>query len=127
MSDKPLKSAYELTMERLRAKDREQGVEQQVLTDAQKAEIARLRQETKAKLAEIEIRSQSDLLVRPVERALRLRIGPDAEASLRTWLRIRDTDLLGRYAAREVDLRFRGSVVLRELRKTTRGREDGSS
>jgi len=89
--------------------------------------LLRAAQELGVELAEIEIRSQSDLLVRPVERALRLRIGPDAEASLRTWLRIRDTDLLGRYAAREVDLRFRGSVVLRELRKTTRGREDGSS
>lgn len=51
-----LKSAYELAMERLRAKDREEGVEESApLTDAQKARIAELRSEAKAKLAEIEI------------------------------------------------------------------------
>ena len=54
--DKPLKSAYELAMERLRAEDREAGVEEpKPLTDGQKKEIARLRQEAKAKLAELEI------------------------------------------------------------------------
>jgi len=43
-------------MVRLRAKDREAGVEEDApLTAKQKAEIARLRQEAKAKLAEIEI------------------------------------------------------------------------
>ncbi|MDX1389168.1 MAG: hypothetical protein R3344_08260 [Acidobacteriota bacterium] len=53
--EKPLKSSYELAMERLRAKDREEGVEHEELTGKQKKEIARLRQEAKAKLAEIEI------------------------------------------------------------------------
>lgn len=54
--DEPLKSAYELAMERLRAEDREAGVEEEKpLTDEQKQEIARLRQEAKAKLAELEI------------------------------------------------------------------------
>jgi hypothetical protein len=54
--DEPLKSAYELAMERLRAEDREAGVEEpKPLTDDQKEEIARLRQEAKAKLAELEI------------------------------------------------------------------------
>lgn len=53
---KPLKSAFELAMERLRAKDRDEGVEDAgPLTEEQKAEIARLRQEAKAKLAEMEI------------------------------------------------------------------------
>lgn len=51
-----LKSAYELAMERLRAQDREAGIkESKPLTAAQKKEIAELRQEAKAKLAEIEI------------------------------------------------------------------------
>jgi hypothetical protein len=51
-----LKSAYELAMERLRAQDREGGVEQaRPLGDEQKKTIARLRQEAKAKLAELEI------------------------------------------------------------------------
>ncbi len=54
--DKPLKSAYELAMERLRARDREEGREEPAaLTDAQKAEIAELRRETEAKLAELDI------------------------------------------------------------------------
>jgi septal ring factor EnvC (AmiA/AmiB activator) len=56
MADQPLKSAYELAMERLNKRDREEGVEQeQPLTADQKKEIARLRQEAQAKLAEIEI------------------------------------------------------------------------
>ena len=47
---------FELAMERLRAKDRAEGVDEDLpLTDEQKEEIARLRQEAKAKIAEIEI------------------------------------------------------------------------
>jgi hypothetical protein len=54
--DKPLKSAYELAMERLRARDREEGRgEAGPLTDEQKEEIARLRGEARSKLAELEI------------------------------------------------------------------------
>jgi len=53
--DRPLKSAYELAMERLRARDKDEGVDETPLSDEQKAEITRLRQETKAKLAELEI------------------------------------------------------------------------
>ena len=56
MPEQPPKSSYELAMERLRAKDREAGIEEaKPLSDAQKAEIARLRQEAQAKLAELEI------------------------------------------------------------------------
>jgi len=56
MAKGELKSAYELAMERLRDQDRAEGVEQErPLTDGQKEEIARVRQEAKAKLAEIEI------------------------------------------------------------------------
>ena len=56
MPEQPPKSSYELAMERLRARDREAGIEEaKPLTDAQKAEIARLRQEAQAKLAELEI------------------------------------------------------------------------
>ena len=54
--DKPLKSAYELAMERLRAKDRDEGVaEGPPLTPKQKERIAELRREAEAKLAELEI------------------------------------------------------------------------
>jgi hypothetical protein len=54
--DRPLRSAYELALERLREKDRLEGSEpRKALSAAQKREIARLRQEAQAKLAELEI------------------------------------------------------------------------
>lgn len=60
--DKPLQSAYELAMARLRAKDREEGVEEaKPLTEAQKDEIARLRRDAQAKLAEMEILHRKNL------------------------------------------------------------------
>ena len=65
MSDKPeppLKSAYELAMERLKAKDRDEGVKASgPLTGAQKSRIAELRQEAQAKLAELEILHKKNL------------------------------------------------------------------
>jgi len=62
MSEKtPLKSAYELAMERLQSQDREAGVEKSLpLTDDQKRTIAELRQTAKAKLAELEILHRKD-------------------------------------------------------------------
>lgn len=63
MSDeKPLKSSYELALERLRSQDKEQGVEEPAsLTPKQKREIARLRDEARAKLAELEILHRKDV------------------------------------------------------------------
>ena len=62
MSDKPLKSAFELAMERLKAKDRDEGVEETgPLSKKQKERIAELRQEAQAKLAELEILHQKNL------------------------------------------------------------------
>ena len=55
-ADSEPKSAYEIAMERLRAKDRADGVDApKALTDMQKERIAELRREAKAKLAELEI------------------------------------------------------------------------
>jgi hypothetical protein len=54
------KSAYELAMERLRRKDREAGIEERLLTEEQKAEIAGIRRHYDAKLAEREILYQSE-------------------------------------------------------------------
>jgi hypothetical protein len=54
MADAP-KSAYELAMERLRALDRESGVAQAKLSEAQKREIAEARRVATARLAEREI------------------------------------------------------------------------
>ena len=54
--DKPLKSAFDLAMDRLKARDLAEGVEEaKPLTKAQKERIAQLRTEAQAKLAELEI------------------------------------------------------------------------
>ena len=53
--DAPLKSAFELAMERLQAADAEKGEEHRPLTDAQKARIAEIRRKGKADLAELDI------------------------------------------------------------------------
>ncbi len=54
------KSAYELAMERLRQKDRDAGVEERLLNEEQKAEIAGIRRHYDAKLAEREILHHSE-------------------------------------------------------------------
>ena len=60
--DKPLKSAYDLAMERLRAQDREAGVgDAAPLSDEQKEAIAELRRKAQARLAEMEILHRKDL------------------------------------------------------------------
>jgi hypothetical protein len=60
MSDAP-KSAFELAMEKLRKKDVEAGVEEQVLTDAQRAEIAEARSVYESRVAERRIMHQADI------------------------------------------------------------------
>jgi hypothetical protein len=52
---KPMLSSFELAMERLRASDREAGVEAHALTAAQKREVAEARRVASARLAEREI------------------------------------------------------------------------
>ena len=54
MSDDPLKSAYELAMEKIRAKEGEAG-ELASLTEEQKERIQKIRTEFKAKVAEVEL------------------------------------------------------------------------
>jgi hypothetical protein len=55
-ADQEPKSAYEIAMERLRAKDRAAGIDDpKKLTLEQKERIAQLRREAKAKIAELEI------------------------------------------------------------------------
>jgi hypothetical protein len=54
------KSAYELILERLKQKDRAEGVVERVLSDEQKAKIAELRRVYEAKLAEREILYQAE-------------------------------------------------------------------
>jgi hypothetical protein len=54
------KTAYELILERLKQKDRAEGVSERALTPAKKAKIAELRKLYEAKLAEREILHQSE-------------------------------------------------------------------
>ena len=59
----PLRSAFELAMERLAAKDKTEGVAPAApLTAEQKEKIGLARQEAQVKLAEIEILHRKDLL-----------------------------------------------------------------
>jgi len=55
------KSAYELAMERLRQRDRDQGIEERPLSEDQRARIADVRRILDARLAEREILYQSDI------------------------------------------------------------------
>jgi len=71
MTDEAPKSAYELAMERLRRKDAESGVEELLLTEDQRAEIAEIKRVYAAKIAEAEILHKSKLMTvrEPDERA----------------------------------------------------------
>ena len=56
-----MKTAYELAMERLKKKDADDGIESTPVTDAQKAQIAEIRNFYEAKLAEAQVMHQSKL------------------------------------------------------------------
>ena len=89
--EKPLKSSFELAMERLKKVDADAGVEPRRLTDEQKASIAELRRFYEAKLAEQELLHQS---------ALRKIPDPEARAALEEEYRARSRPP-GRAAGRE--------------------------
>jgi hypothetical protein len=57
--DEAPKSAYEIILERLKKKDREDGVEERPLSEEQRAQIGDLRKVYEAKFAEREILYQS--------------------------------------------------------------------
>lgn len=63
VSDDAPKSALELAMERLRKKDKDDGVLAQPVTNAQRAAIAEARSVSEAKLAEREILFKSKMAV----------------------------------------------------------------
>lgn len=56
-----MKTSYELAMERLKKKDQDAGIESKPVTDAQKAQIAEIRNFYEAKLAEAEVMHRSKL------------------------------------------------------------------
>ncbi len=75
MDDEP-KSALEVAMERLRKKDVEQGVSDRSVSDEQKTEIASVRQNYSAKLAQEDILFKSRLTtVREFEERQKLEEG----------------------------------------------------
>jgi hypothetical protein len=66
----------------------------------------------------------SRLEAEPEGESVRLVLSPDPAHDLESWLQLRASGLLARHAAREVDLRFEGSAVLRDIQ--TEGESDGS-
>jgi len=56
-----MKTSYELAMERLKKKDEESGIAATPITDAQKAQIAEIRNFYEAKLAEAQVMHHSKL------------------------------------------------------------------
>jgi hypothetical protein len=67
-------------------------------------------------LAGVEVRSEEDLRFRVRGSDTVIRADGDADRVLRAWTRLRAAGVVSRYQPEEVDLRFRGSAVLRELR-----------
>jgi hypothetical protein len=66
-------------------------------------------------IARIEARTAEDVVVHLAESGPRLRIGLDPPRSFADWLRLLRSDVVAREGAREVDLRFQGSAVLRDF------------
>ena len=87
------KSAYELAMERLRRKDRDEGVEERATTAEQRAAIAEARRVAEAKMAEREILHQS---------ALRGVMDPESREKLDEEYR-RDRDRIGQERDRKIE------------------------
>jgi hypothetical protein len=72
-------------------------------------------------LVGVEVRSAEDLRFRVRGSDTVIRADGEADRALRAWTRLRAAGLVSRYRPEEVDLRFRGSAVLRELRAQTGG------
>jgi hypothetical protein len=72
MADNPMKSSYELAMERLRKKDADEGIVSRPMSDAERAAIAEVRSFYDSKIAEREILHQAAMRrsVDPAERDL---------------------------------------------------------
>jgi hypothetical protein len=93
MPDDSPKSAYDLAMERLRKKDREEGVKEHTVTAAQREAIAEARQVAEARLAEREILHASKM---------RGALEPEAQATLEQEYR-RDRERIVSDRDRKID------------------------
>ncbi len=75
----------------------------------------------------LEVRTLNDVRLRLEGWPVRLRVDADAARALDDWLELDAAGVIERYRPEEVDLRFRGSAVLRGVRAPTRGGEHVSS
>ena len=73
----------------------------------------------------VDVNGPGDLVVRPSAEAIALRVGSDPRGALLDWLELSASGLIDRFGAREVDLRFGGSAVLRHMQPEPGGGEDG--
>jgi hypothetical protein len=65
--------------------------------------------------------------VEPAGESVSLQLGARPARDLASWLALRESGLLARHRAHEIDLRFEGSAVLRQIETETEGgRKDGS-
>ena len=78
-------------------------------------ELARAARDLGVRIARISAEGEEGLVFEPAGRAVRVRVLGDPERALEAWLRLERSGLLEEHVAREVDLRFRGSAVLRNL------------
>ena len=112
MSDEP-KSAFDLAMERLRAADRESGVEETTLTDEQKEKIAEARRVAASRLAEREILFRD---------AMRKEVDPATREKAEHEYQI-DRQRIARLAVEPTDARalHQGSLCVRRYHRFTEG------
>ncbi len=75
----------------------------------------------------LEVRNRDDLRFRFRGSEVLVRTGSDAERALEDWAQLRSAGALERFRPKEVDLRFKGSAVLRGARKKTEGGESVTS
>ena len=88
--------------------------------------LLRAARELRLRIRSVRALDPRDLRFRSWENGIDVRVGRDARDSLESWIRLRESGVIEIYGAREVDLRFAGSAVLRDLRKN-KGGEDGTS
>jgi hypothetical protein len=87
--------------------------------------LLRAAQAHEMRFSMVEARSAEDVRFQPMGQSVQVRVGAEPDLSLADWLQLSGSDLVRGYAAREVDLRFQGSAVLSDFRKTAGGVKDG--
>ncbi len=83
--------------------------------------LLRAARELGVRIRSVRAHNPRDLRFRSREDGVDVRIGRNPRDSLASWIRLRESGLIDVYGAREVDLRFAGSAVLRDLRENPGG------